>query len=103
MHRVADAAQQLHAIGPLEELAPALQRAFSAGHDFEPVPEPGPADWLSVARERGQSFERFTHEAPPPGAQPAADAQRIYLRPIGEFPADYDSLLKDLERFGREF
>jgi hypothetical protein len=96
----ADAAQRVRAIGSLEGLPPRLERALSAGGDFDPIPEPGPGDWLSVARERGQTFERFTRTA---SNRPAESAQHIYLRPVGDFPPRHSQLLRQLQQFGSGF
>lgn len=98
-----DTADHVRAIGSLEELPLQLRRAFSVGGDFGPIPEPEPADWLSVARERGQTFDQFTRTASPSEAGASDGPPRIYLRPIGEFPARYSHLLEKLTRFGREF
>jgi archaemetzincin len=93
----------MHAIGPLGDLPPRLQRAFSIGPDFDPIPEPGPGDWLRVARERGQTFERFTRTILRSPADDGDTPRRIYLRPIGDFPAEHSTLLDGLRRFGSEF
>jgi len=88
------------AVGPLEELPPLLQRAFTANDDFEPVPPPGRLDWLRVAPERGQSFARFVRGSPgrPDGARPV-----ICLQPIGPFSRDQAALLESLQRFATAF
>jgi len=96
----ADAAQRVRAIGSLEGLPPRLGRALSAGGDFDPIPEPGHGDWLSVARERGQTFERFTRTT---SNRPAEAAQHIYLRPVGDFPPRHEQLLRQLQQFGSGF
>lgn len=77
-----------------------MQRAYTPGTDFDPVPAPGHSDWLSISRERGQTFERFTRTQ---ARQPGASVQRIYLRPIGEFPPNYAQLLQQLQRFASAF
>jgi len=96
----ADAAQRLRAIGSLEGLPTQLRRALGDGDDFDPIPEPGPDDWLSVAREPGQTFERFTRTA---SGRPAEAARRICLRPVGDVPPRHSQLLQQLRRFGSEF
>ena len=50
--------QRLEAIGPTNGLSDVLRRAFTPDDSFEPVPVPGPSDWLAVHREPGQTFER---------------------------------------------
>jgi archaemetzincin len=94
--------EQLRAIGAIGELPPQLQRAFSIGPEFEPIPEPGPGDWLRVARERGQTFERFTAVSRTAGDD-GEGQRRIYLRPIGDFLPEHSTLLEQLRRFGSEF
>jgi archaemetzincin len=96
----ADEAQRVRAIGALDGVGAELGRALDAGCDFEPIPEPGPGDWLSVARERGQTFEQFTRAA---SNRPTEAAQHIYLRPVGDFPPRHRELLRHLQEFGSEF
>ena len=50
--------ERLKAIGPVNGLPPALQRAL-ATEDFTPLPAPGPQDWLALHPEPGQTFEEF--------------------------------------------
>jgi archaemetzincin len=96
-----DAARRLRAIGPIEELPTRLQRAFTPGSDFDPIPEPGPGDWLNVAHEKGQAFERFAQTT---ARNPSESPQCIYLKPVGEdFPQAHSRLLQQLQRFGTAF
>ncbi len=95
-----DTAQRLRAIGPLGGLAPELQRAFTPGSDFDPVPEPASGDWLAVKRERGQTFEKWARTA---SSQPAGGAERIYLRPVGDFQPAHSRMLERLRQFGERF
>ena len=92
--------EQLRAIGLLRDLPPELQRAFTPDDEFDSVPPPGPHDWLSVARERGQSFERFTKVV---SNRPDEARPHIYLQPIGDFSRDQSELLRQLQRFGTAF
>ena len=88
------------AIGHLSALSPELQRAFTPGDHFEPVPAPARLDWLGIARERGQTFERFTRATSnrcDPGCA------RFYLQPLGEFSPEGSRLLQRLQRFGSAF
>ena len=91
--------ERLHAIGSLAELPPELQRALNPGKDFEPVPPPARLDWLNVARERGQSFERFTRATSKRGEA----VRRICLQPLGSFSTEQSELLSVLQRFGSAF
>ena len=54
--------ERLKAIGPTEGLSDILKKAFDSGGDFEPIPVPGPGDWLASHPEAGQSFEDFRRE-----------------------------------------
>src|SRR5438067_2242521 len=53
------------AIGDLSGLPVLLQRAFApdAG-SFDPIPNPGPNDWLAVHDEPGQTFDEFKASQP---------------------------------------
>lgn len=80
---------RIAAIGDTSFLSPELRRAFDPADDFEPLPEPGPNDWLAQHPEKPQSYaswlERDTHVVD--------DTRRIiYLLPIGDFPATAPSL-----------
>jgi hypothetical protein len=44
------------AIGGTGSLSVNLRHAFEPVTDFEPVPQPGPHDWLAVHPEPGQMF-----------------------------------------------
>jgi archaemetzincin len=71
------------AIGYTAPLAPELRRAFDYTA-FEPMPEPGPDDWLARHPEQPQSFQdylRADRNVPNP------PRNVIYLLPVGAFPA----------------
>jgi archaemetzincin len=74
--------QRLRAIGATAGLSPVLQRAFDPAEDFEPVPAPGPNDWLAVHPEGGQSFEQFVRSGP---NRPNKKRNILYLQALGEF------------------
>jgi len=74
--------QRLQAIGTTAGLSPILQRTFDPAGDFEPVPAPGPNDWLAVHPESGQSFEQFVRSGP---NRPDKKRSILYLQPLGEF------------------
>jgi len=74
------------AVGDLSDLSPVLRRAFSAdAPEFEPIPKPGPNDWLAVHPESGQTFDEFKASGP---NRPGDSKRVIYLQPLGEFAAD---------------
>ena len=52
------------AIGSLDGLPEHVRKAFLPSGDFEPVPLPGPNDWLAVHPEPGQTFDDFVRSQP---------------------------------------
>jgi archaemetzincin len=74
------------AIGDTGSLPEAMRRLFEPWADFEPVPTPGPHDWLTVHAddddEKGQTFELFKRQEWP---KPDDKLRRMYLQPLGEF------------------
>src|SRR5258708_28335504 len=72
----------LKAIGPVNGLPPALQRAL-ATEDFTPLPAPGPQDWLAVHPEPGQTFEEVQRSQP---NRPGDKRPTISFQPLGTFP-----------------
>ena len=76
--------EQLRAIGTIKGLPETLSLAFDPGSDFEPIPVPEPDDWLAQHPEPGQTFEDFVRSNP---NRPDAIRNRIYLQPMGSFPA----------------
>src|SRR5262245_34128616 len=89
-------AQRAAAIGPTEGLPEALRRALQPAHDFQPIPPPGPADWLANHREAGQSFEQFVRSRP---NRPDQRRRKLYLQPIGSFSQGEAPALDELVRF----
>jgi archaemetzincin len=89
------------AIGDLAELPAPLQRAFASdAPEFEPIPRPGPHDWLAVHPESGQSFDQFKASQP----KRPTDARRIiYLQPLGEFAADRSHSIEKVREFAAAF
>jgi archaemetzincin len=71
------------AIGDTTPLASDLRRAFDHT-GFEPMPEPGPDDWLAQHPEKPQSFQDYLFA---PRNVPSPQRNVIYLLPVGTFPA----------------
>ena len=92
--------KQLEAIGVTNGLPPALQRALAPNDSFEPVPVPGPGDWLAVHREPGQTFEEFRRSHP---NRPDAQRRIIYLQPLGAFPEGQSPSLEKLREYAAAF
>jgi archaemetzincin len=89
------------AVGDLAGLPPTLHRAFSANAaEFEPIPKPGPHDWLAVHPESGQTFDEFKASRP---NRPTESRRVIYLQPLGEFAADRSPSIEKLREFAAAF
>jgi archaemetzincin len=89
------------AVGDFAGLSPLLRRAFSTdASEFEPIPKPGPNDWLTVHPESGQTFDEFRVS----GANRPTETRRvIYLQPLGEFAADRSPPIEKLREFASAF
>lgn len=57
-------AGRIRAVGPVAGLPPALRRALDE-QGFDPIPRPGPHDWLACQPEPGQTFAAFLARHPP--------------------------------------
>lgn len=96
----ADEKQRRGAIGPTMGLPKTLQRAFDPADQFEPIPAPGRSDWLANHVEPGQTFEQYRRERV---NRPDKIRRRLYLQPLGEFPADTSPDVKQLTQFAEAF
>ena len=74
---------------------------YAIDSDFQPIPYPGPRDWLSQHSETGQTFADFVRS----GAQRPDDKRRfIYLQPLGEFAgAEGAASLAELQSYTAAF
>jgi len=94
-------ADRIRAVGPVAGLPPALRRAFGE-QGFDPIPWPGPHDWLASHPEPGQTFAAFLAGHPPrPGSETAPRV--LYLQPFGSFHARQAPRLHLLSRFAASF
>ena len=91
---------RLAAIGPTDGLPAALRRALEPGADFDPVPTPGPSDWLANHDEPGQTYDDFVRSRP---NRPDARHRAIYLQPFGEFVPGESPPLDRLREFAAAF
>jgi archaemetzincin len=89
-------AEQLAAIGPTAGLPEPLQRALQPRDDFQPMPEPGPDDWLANHAEAGQTFDQFCRSRP---SRPDRRRRKLYLQPLGSFDENEGASLDQLRRF----
>jgi len=89
-----------NAVGALEGLPAHLARAFQSTNHFDPLPPPGPGDWLAEHPEPGQTFEQFLRARP---RRPDAPRKKLYLLPLGEFPRDRSPRLDLLREFAAAF
>jgi archaemetzincin len=89
------------AVGDLAGLPPILRSAFSAdAPGFDPIPRPGPHDWLAVHPEPGQSFEEFKESGL---NRPGGSRRIIYLQLLGEFLPDRSPPIEKLREFASAF
>jgi archaemetzincin len=80
--------------------APATIRAMLASDGaVEPLPEPGPQEWLAIHDECGQTFDEFVRTA----TRPAARQRTIYLQPVDTAGALSDTCLSALAAFAGAF
>src|SRR5437870_7653174 len=66
----------------------------------EPLPKPGPNDWLANHPEPGQTFEEFVASHP---NRPDKQRNTIYLQPLGDFTAVESPSLALLQQFASAF
>lgn len=92
--------ERLAAIGPTTRLSDTLRRALTPGDDFEPIPKPGPSDWLANHHEDGQTFDDFVRSHP---NRPDKKRTRLYLQPLGEFASGESPSLDRLKQFAAAF
>jgi archaemetzincin len=92
--------QRLAAVGSTGGLPETLRQALTPDGDFEPIPNPGPSDWLANHREDGQTFDEYVRSHP---NRPEQTRSKIYLQPLGEFPAAESPSLDRLRQFAAAF
>jgi archaemetzincin len=89
------------AVGDLSPLPPLLKRAFALDSpDLQPIPKPGPHDWLALHREPGQTFDDFKALRP---MRPTSTRRLIYLQPLGYFPPEGSPSIAKLRDFAAAF
>ena len=98
--RVPGPEERVAAIGDTRGLPKALRKALTPGEDFDPIPSPGPSDWLSAHKEQGQTFQEFQATKK---NTPGRTRKQIYLQPLGSFPPDSVPSLETLREFAHAF
>ncbi|HEV8618498.1 MAG TPA: archaemetzincin [Candidatus Udaeobacter sp.] len=89
------------AIGDLSGLPVVLQRAFAPDtNSFDPIPKPGPNDWLTVHEEPEQTFDEFKASQP---NRPTQTRRVIYLQPLGDFAPERSPSIDKLREFATAF
>lgn len=91
--------QRLSAIGSARSLSSQMQRALNPSA-FDPIPAPGPSDWLANHAESGQTFDQYLRERP---NRPDRRRNKIYLQPLGDFDQTKSPDLKELQAFANAF
>lgn len=92
--------QRLEAIGTTEDLPAVLQRALTPEVDFQPIPVPGPHDWLTAHPEPGQTFDEFRRSQP---NRPDTQHRVLYLQPLGGFPDQPNPSMERLREYAAGF
>jgi len=92
-------AERIRAVGPVAGLPPTLQRALDE-QGFDPIPQPGPNDWLASHPEPGQTFTAFLAGHPP---RPDTARRVLYLQPFGPFHTGQEPPLDLMGRFAAVF
>jgi archaemetzincin len=88
------------AIGSLDDLDQTWRRLLDTS-GFDPLPKPGPNDWLANHPEPGQTFDQFQS-----GGFNKPDAKRrvIYLQPIGDLSVGETGIsMETLQEFTTAF
>lgn len=91
---------RLAAIGSLKSVPRDVRAVFVPGDDFDPIPNPGPSDWLAQHAEPGQTFAQFMRGRP---HRPDRRRNRIYFLPLGDFDDPDAPDLKSMETFAGAF
>jgi len=73
------------ALGPLDDVAPALHAAFTDARGFAPLPPSRPDGWRVVRPEPPQTVAEFLASGP---HRRGAPRDRLGLLPLGHFPVD---------------
>lgn len=89
----------LDALGAMTDAPPPVRAMFASDEAVEPLPEPGPHEWLSIHDESGQTFDEFVRTA----ARPARSERTMYLQPVDTQGALSETCLATLASFAGAF
>jgi len=98
--RVPGPEERRRAIGDTSDLPEALRRALDPAAGFEPIPKPGPMDWLAQHPESGQTFEEFRRAR---RNCPTLKQAVLYLQPLGALGGAGAPSLDTLREFAEAF
>jgi archaemetzincin len=89
----------LDALGASKDAPDCIRAMVASDEAAEPLPEPGPHEWLAIHAERGQTFDEFVRTA----SRPSPGERTIYLQPIDTEGALSDACLATLASFAEAF
>ena len=95
------ARDRVAAVGSLSRLSAVERKAFDPSDSaFDPIPNPGPSDWLANHHEQGQSYQRYLRSHP---NRPDRVRSKIYLQPIGDIDLSDGPSLDSVADYARAF
>ena len=96
---IVDRSVWLDALGAVKNVPSSVRALLASDEGVEPLPDPGPHEWLAIHEEGGQTFDEFVRTANRP-----PDGERIvYLQPIDTAGALSDTCLTTLASFAEAF
>lgn len=99
-YRMPTAEQRRLAIGETTYLPANQKRVFSESKAYQPLPAPGPSDWLASHPESGQTFNQFLRSRRNLLRPPRTI---LYIQPIGTFGEKESKVLEAVEKYSSLF
>jgi len=96
---VVDGSAWFDALGAQKDAPAPVHAMFALDDAAEPLPEPGPGEWLDIHQESGQTFDEFVRSA----VRPPAGQRVIYLQPVDTQGALSSTCLATLASFAGAF
>jgi archaemetzincin len=87
-------------VNDLSQIESVPSWAIDRWQDFDPLPTPGPNDWLAVHQESGQTFASFVRSRP---NRPDQARSAVVLQPLGGFTVESAPDPEVLRRFAAAF